>query len=104
MATPFFAVYASRELAPGPEMVSVYLAFNLAASLVSNLLWSRLSDWRGNRAVIRLAAGLGLMMALLAWLSGPLDQMLDWLLSRHGCLRLCFLSWAPSNQASGWVA
>jgi len=76
MATPFFAVYASRELGAGPEMVSVYLAFNMAASLVSNLLWSRLSDWRGNRAVIRLSASLGLMMALLAWLSAPLDQTL----------------------------
>ena len=76
MATPFFAVYASRELGAGPEMVGVYLAFNMTASLLSNLMWSRLSDWTGNRAVIRLAASLGLTMALVAWLSGPLDQTL----------------------------
>jgi predicted MFS family arabinose efflux permease len=76
MATPFFAVYASRELGAGAEMVSVYLASNTAASLVSNLMWSRLSDRRGNRAVIRLAAGLGLSMTLLAWLAGPLDRAL----------------------------
>ncbi len=74
MATPFFAVYASRDLGAGAEMVSVYLAFNTAASLISNLMWSRLSDRRGNRAVIRLAAGLGLSTTLLAWLAGPLDQ------------------------------
>ena len=55
MAAPFFAVYASRELGAGAEMVSVYLASNTAASLVSNLMWSRLSDRRGNRAVLRLA-------------------------------------------------
>lgn len=76
IATPFFAVYASRELGAGPEMVSVYLAFNMTAFLVSNLVWSRLSDWRGNRAVLRLAATLGLMMAVLAWLSEPLDKTL----------------------------
>ena len=76
MATPFFAVYASRELGAGPEMVGVYLAANMTASLLSNLAWSRLSDRRGNRVVIRLAASLGLTMALLAWLSGPLDQAL----------------------------
>jgi len=74
MAAPFFAVYASRELGAGAEMVSVYLASNTAASLVSNLMWSRLSDRRGNRAVIRLAAGLGLSATLLAWLAGPLDR------------------------------
>jgi len=74
MATPFFAVYASRELGAGPEMVGVYLTANTTASLLSNLVWSRLSDWRGNRMVTRLAASLGLMMALLAWLSEPLDR------------------------------
>jgi MFS family permease len=76
MATPFFAVYASRELGAGPGMVGVYLAASTTASLFSNLVWSRLSDWSGNRAVIRLAAGLGLAMALLAWSSGPLDRIL----------------------------
>jgi hypothetical protein len=76
MATPFFAVYASRELGAAPEMIGVYLAANTTASLFSNLVWSRLSDWRGNRAVIRLAASLGLTMALLAWVSGPLDRAL----------------------------
>ena len=76
MATPFFAVYASRELGAGPEMVGIYLAAYTTASLLSNLVWSRLSDWRGNRMVIRLAASLGLMMALLAWMSGPLDRAL----------------------------
>jgi hypothetical protein len=76
MATPFFAVYASRELGAGPDMVAVYLAANTAASLLSNLAWSRISGWRGNRAVIRLAAGVGLAMALLAWLSAPIDRAL----------------------------
>jgi len=74
MATPFLAVYATRELGAGAEMVSVYLAFNTAASLLSNLVWSRVSERRGNRAVLRLAVSLGLAMALLAWLTGPLHQ------------------------------
>jgi len=74
MATPFFAVYASRELGAGTDMVGVYLAASTAASVLSNLLWSRISYWRGDRAVIRWAAGLGLAMALLAWLSAPIDR------------------------------
>jgi Major Facilitator Superfamily len=76
MAAPFFAVYASRELGAGADMVSVYLAANTAASVISNLIWSRLSNRQGNRTVIRLAAGLGLSMTLLAWLAGPLDRVL----------------------------
>jgi len=78
MGTPFFAVYASRELGAGAEMVSVYLAASTAASLVSNLGWSRISDRRGNRLVIQLAASLGLAMMLWAWLIGPLDRALEW--------------------------
>jgi MFS family permease len=76
MATPFFAVYASRKLGAGPEMVGVYLAAGMATSVLSNLAWSRLSDRRGNRLVIQLAASLGLTMALLAWLAAPLDRAL----------------------------
>jgi len=76
MAMPFFAVYASRELGAGPEMVSVYLVFSTAASLLSNLVWSRISDRCGNRSVMQWSAGLGLVMTLLAWLVAPLDQML----------------------------
>jgi MFS family permease len=76
MATPFFAVYASRELGAGPEMVGVYLAAGMATSVLSNLAWSRLSDQRGNRLVIQLAASLGLTMALLAWSAAPLDRAL----------------------------
>jgi predicted MFS family arabinose efflux permease len=75
MATPFLAVYASRELGARAEMVSVYLAANTGAALVSNLGWSRLADQRGNRAVIRLAALLGLTMALTAWLAGPVSRV-----------------------------
>ena len=78
IATPFFAVYASRELGAGSEMVGVYLAANTTAALLSNLVWSRLSDWRGNRMVIRLAASLGLTMAFLAWVSGPSTRALGW--------------------------
>ncbi len=77
MGTPFFAVYASRELGAGAEMVSVYLAAYTAAFLLSNLVWSRLSYRHGNCLVIRLAASLGLGMALLAWLAGPLNRALD---------------------------
>jgi predicted MFS family arabinose efflux permease len=76
MATPFLAVYASRELGAGAEMVSLYLAANTAAALASNLVWSRISDRQGNRAVLRFASGIGLMMALLAWLIGPIGWAL----------------------------
>jgi MFS family permease len=76
MATPFLAVYSARELGAGAEMVSVYLAANTAAALASNLVWSRISDRRGNRAVLRFASGMGLVMALLAWLTGPIGRTL----------------------------
>jgi len=76
MATPFFAVYASRELGTDAGMISIYLAASTIASVLSNLVWSRLSDRRGNRLVIRLAAALGLAMTVLAWLAGPLNRAL----------------------------
>ncbi len=76
MGTPFFAIYASRELGAGAEMVSVYLASYTTTFLLSNLVWSRLSDRRGNRLVIWLGACLGLSMALLTWLAGPLNRAL----------------------------
>jgi len=76
MGTPFFAVYSSRELGAGAEMVSIYLAAYTTTFLLSNVLWSRLSERRGNCLVMRLAAGLGLGMALTAWLTGPLNRVL----------------------------
>jgi MFS family permease len=76
MGTPFFAVYASRELGAGAEMVSVYLAAFTTMFLLSNIVWSRLSERRGNCLVIRLSAGMGLGMALMAWLAGPLNLAL----------------------------
>lgn len=76
MGTPFFAVYASRELGAGAEMVSVYLAAYTTTFLLSNIVWSRLSERRGNCLVIRLSASMGLGMALMAWLASPLNRAL----------------------------
>jgi len=61
IALPFYAVYAKRVLGAPDGMVGVYVAARVAAQLLLNLPWGRLSDRRGNQVVMRLmSAGAGL--------------------------------------------
>jgi hypothetical protein len=75
-ASPFFAVYVQRQLGGPPEMVAIYLAVVSGVGLVSNVLYGRFSERLGNRRMMVLATGLGLLMSALVLglglLAGPL--------------------------------
>jgi len=60
-ALPFYAVYARRVLNAPEDMVGTYLIGSTLASVLSNLIWSWVSDRKGNRLLMRLVA----LMALL---------------------------------------
>lgn len=67
VAVPFYAIYAGQYIAlSGATLGYLSLAF-LLAQTVSNLLWGRLADIRGNRLVFLLSVGL--------WLIGTLQLL-----------------------------
>lgn len=66
VATPFYAIFATRILQALPEIVGAYIGISMVASLVTNPLLSRLSDRRGHRIVLNIAASGMLVMPLIA--------------------------------------
>ena len=66
IALPFYAVYAKRVLGAPDGMVGIYVAARVAAQLLLNLLWGRLSDRRGNQVVMRLMSAGGGLAAVFA--------------------------------------
>ncbi len=73
IASPFYAIYATTVLKVSPETIGTYIAIATVSSLLTNPMWSRLSDRRGNRILfLGTAAGL-LAMPLLALLFGFLQ-------------------------------
>ena len=51
-------------------MVGIYLTARPAASIASNLVWGRVSDRKGNRALIRITNAIGLSMPVCSLLIG----------------------------------
>ncbi|MGE5264878.1 MAG: MFS transporter [Acidobacteriota bacterium] len=72
IATPFYAIYATRILGIPLEVIGVYIAATTGASLLTNPLLSRLSDQRGHRIVLLGAATGMVTMPALAMLFGLL--------------------------------
>ena len=66
IATPFYAIYATRVLGISPETIGVYIGISTLAGLIANPLWSRASERRGNRSVLLGAASCLLAVPLLA--------------------------------------
>ena len=66
IALPFYGIYAKDVLGAPAGMVGVYVAARVAAQLLFNLPWGRLSDRRGNRLVMKLLSLGGGLTALLA--------------------------------------
>jgi MFS family permease len=67
IALPFYGIYARNVLGAPEGMVGVYVTTRVAAQLVFNLPWGRLSDRRGNRLTMRiqsLGTGLTALLAL----------------------------------------
>ncbi len=74
IASPFYAIYATTVLKAPPETIGSYIAIATVSSLLTNPLWSRLSDRRGNRILFLGAAAGMLAMPLIALLFGFLPS------------------------------
>lgn len=105
MALPFYGIYAKSALRAPEGTVGIYVATGVAAQLLFNLLWGRLSDRRGNRLVMRLlslGSGLTALLALaVVGLMGFLRLEGDWL--PYLVLPLFFLNGAvrPAQMLAG---
>ncbi len=85
MTAPFYIVFARNELGIPVAMTGLYLALLSGTGLVSNLVWARISDERGNKLLFQIATLLGLIPSLVA-LAAPRVAPL---VSAH-VLALCF--------------
>ncbi len=65
IAAPFYSIYSINVLHAPVSILGVYVGVRTVVSLVINPVWSRLSDRRGNKLVMRLATACGAVM--LAW-------------------------------------
>ena len=105
IALPFYGIYAKNVLGAPEGMVGIYVVARVGALLLSNLLWGRLSDRRGNRLVMRLVSlgsGLAALSALaLVGVMGLLRPQGAWL--PYLALPLFFLDGAmlPAQILSG---
>lgn len=68
---PFYIVYATEELGVEPEMAGVYIWAAMLGGAFFSLVWGRLNDRRGPRAVVR-AGCLFTMLAPLLAISIPI--------------------------------
>lgn len=65
VATPFYGVYSINVLHAPASILGVYVGARTVVALAINPIWSRLSDRRGNKIVMRLATACG--VAMVAW-------------------------------------
>jgi MFS family permease len=83
LAAPFYVVYAKVALNIPARMVGVYLTARTATSILSNLLWGRISDRQGNRKLIRITNAVGISIPVIALAIGRLGagnpSLLPWL-------------------------
>lgn len=102
MAGPFYVVYAKTVLNIPAQMIGVYLTARTMASILSNLLWGRISDRKGNRWLIQIATVVSLAMPLLVLTSGVLlarvPGAMTWL---PWAFTLVFVASGASSAASG---
>jgi MFS family permease len=66
---PFLTVYAKRVLNVSDSFIGSLVSITLASSLLSNIVWARLSDRRGNRLVMLIGNGMGVLFCALAALA-----------------------------------
>ena len=85
IATPFYAIYATRQLGAPESIVGLYIALTTVSALVTNPVWSWLSDHRGNHLLLLVAATTALGMPLSAFLFG-LGGAQPWLIAPFGLL------------------
>jgi MFS family permease len=66
VSTPFYMVYATRELEVPPETAGVYIWAATLGVAACSMIWAHLNDRRGPRAVLRGAATLVCLVPILA--------------------------------------
>ena len=69
LAIPFYVVYAKQMLGAPAGWVGAYVTIEMAATLVSNLLWGYLGDAKGYRIVISVCSFVSLLAPLVALLA-----------------------------------
>lgn len=70
LPAPFYVLYSVQALGLGPGVVGLYIACQMAGNVGGGLLWGRLGDSRGNRAVIRLVCLCAIASPALALAAG----------------------------------
>jgi MFS family permease len=70
VATPFYAIYATRQLGAPEQIVGLYVGLTTLSAMVTNPVWSWISDHRGNRPVLLAAAAAALTMPFVAFVFG----------------------------------
>lgn len=70
VATPFYAIFATRQLGAPEETIGLYIGLTTVAAMLTNPLWSWVSDHRGNRPMLFAAATSALAMPLIAFIYG----------------------------------
>ncbi len=70
MVLPFYMVYARETMAVGGEYLGTYLIYQVAGSVLSNVVWAFLAQRFGSRAVVRTCITVGGLLPLLALLLG----------------------------------
>jgi MFS family permease len=70
VATPFYAIFATRQLGAPEQIVGLYIGLTTLAAMVTNPVWSWISDHRGNRPMLFAAAITALTMPLIAFVFG----------------------------------
>jgi len=62
MSQPFYVIYARRVLGVPESTAGLFLSVQIAGSILTNLLWGRLSRTRGDRFLLETIAGLALLV------------------------------------------
>jgi MFS family permease len=70
VATPFYAIYATRQLGAPEQIIGLYIGLTTLSAMVTNPAWSWISDHRGNRPMLFVAATSALMMPFIAFTFG----------------------------------
>ncbi len=101
IAEPFYIIYAIETLGLPASLAGVYLAVRALSGALSNIAWGRVSDRRGNRALLLISGGLLALTPLLALAAPPVAAGLG--LGAAGAsvaVGLVFLASGAANDAS----
>jgi MFS family permease len=80
IALPFYILYLKDVLQIELGMVGILLSAQMLGSVLSNILWARLSDFVGNKKVIQISTFAGLMVPIVALMTQFKNELLYLLL------------------------